>query len=56
MNLTAINYKTPRVSLPMPRALLGLVSRLQPWLLGTLARLSEGVEAMAVVRGTLPYA
>lgn len=42
------------MSLPIP-SLLGLVSRLQPWLFGILARLSEGVEVMAVVRGTLPY-
>lgn len=48
-DLSAMNY-----NLPIP-SLLGLVSRLQPWLLGTRARLSEGVEAMAVVRGTLPY-
>lgn len=49
-------FRSPTLcmSLPMP-SLFGLVSRLQPWLLGTLARLSEGVEAMAGVRGTLPY-
>ncbi len=35
--------------------LLGLVSRLHPWLLGTLEYLSEGVVG-AVALGTLPYA
>lgn len=35
--------------------LLGLVSRLHPWLLGILAYLSEGVVG-AVALGTLPYA
>lgn len=53
-DLGAIKYYTLSVSLPTP-SLLGLVSRLQPWLLGTLARLSDGVEVTAVVRGTLPY-
>lgn len=42
--------------LPLPRpSLLGLVSRLHPWLRGTLEYLSEGVVG-AVALGILPYA
>lgn len=42
------------LSLPRP-SLLGLVSRLHPWLRGTLEYLSEGVVG-AVALGILPYA